>query len=144
MCLGIPGQLVEIIDLEEHRAVVDVDGVRREINLGLVMGEPGGTVTAAKARFPTITGWTNSTATWWAWKGHAREAHHMVPPAEKRRARASEARARSSATPPRPASGPAEVRVTLIVSSSTRAVAGKGRAVCVTFIFPPPHEETST
>jgi hydrogenase expression/formation protein HypC len=42
MCLGIPGQLVEIIDLEEHRAVVDVDGVRREINLGLVMGEPGG------------------------------------------------------------------------------------------------------
>ncbi|HUQ64036.1 MAG TPA: HypC/HybG/HupF family hydrogenase formation chaperone [Acidimicrobiales bacterium] len=42
MCLGIPGQLVEIIDLAEHKAVVDVDGVRREINIGLVMGEPGG------------------------------------------------------------------------------------------------------
>jgi hydrogenase expression/formation protein HypC len=42
MCLGIPGQLVEIIDHEEHRAVVDVDGVRREIHLGLVAGEPGG------------------------------------------------------------------------------------------------------
>ena len=42
MCLGIPGQLVEIVDLAEHRAIVDVDGVRREINLGLVMGEPGG------------------------------------------------------------------------------------------------------
>jgi len=42
MCLGIPGQLVEIIDLEHHRAIVDVDGVRREIHLGLVAGEPGG------------------------------------------------------------------------------------------------------
>ena len=42
MCLGIPGQLVEIVDLAEHRAVVDVDGVRREINIGLVMGDPGG------------------------------------------------------------------------------------------------------
>ena len=36
MCLGIPGQLVEIIDLAEHRAVVDVDGVRREISISLV------------------------------------------------------------------------------------------------------------
>ena len=42
MCLGIPGQLVEITDLSEHKAIVDVDGVRREINLGLVMGEAGG------------------------------------------------------------------------------------------------------
>jgi hydrogenase expression/formation protein HypC len=42
MCLGIPGQLVEIVDLAEHKAVVDVDGVRREINIGLVMGDPGG------------------------------------------------------------------------------------------------------
>ncbi len=36
MCLGIPGQLVEIIDLAEHRAIVDVDGVRREISVSLV------------------------------------------------------------------------------------------------------------
>jgi hydrogenase expression/formation protein HypC len=42
MCLGIPGQLVEIVDLAEHRAVAEVDGVRREINIGLVMGDPGG------------------------------------------------------------------------------------------------------
>ncbi len=42
MCLGIPGQLVEIVDLSEHKAIAEVDGVRREINLGLVMGEPGG------------------------------------------------------------------------------------------------------
>ncbi|MGH9190195.1 MAG: HypC/HybG/HupF family hydrogenase formation chaperone [Acidimicrobiales bacterium] len=42
MCLGIPGQLVEIVDLSEHRAVAEVDGVRREVNIGLVMGDPGG------------------------------------------------------------------------------------------------------
>ena len=42
MCLGIPGQLVEIVDEEEHRGIADVDGVRREINIGLVMGEAGG------------------------------------------------------------------------------------------------------
>ncbi len=42
MCLGIPGQLVEIVSLDDHRAIVEVDGVRREINIGLVMGDPGG------------------------------------------------------------------------------------------------------
>jgi hydrogenase expression/formation protein HypC len=42
MCLGIPGQLVEIVDLAEHRAIADVDGVRREINIHLVEGEAGG------------------------------------------------------------------------------------------------------
>ena len=42
MCLGIPGQLVEIVDEKEHRGIADVDGVRREINIGLVLGEAGG------------------------------------------------------------------------------------------------------
>ena len=42
MCLGIPGQVVEIIDPADHRAMVDVDGVRREVNVGLVMGDAGG------------------------------------------------------------------------------------------------------
>ena len=42
MCLGIPGQVVEILDIDEHRAVAEVDGVRREINVGLVMGDEGG------------------------------------------------------------------------------------------------------
>ena len=41
MCLGIPGQVVEI-NAAEHKAVADVDGVRREINIGLVLGDPGG------------------------------------------------------------------------------------------------------
>jgi hydrogenase expression/formation protein HypC len=42
MCLGIPGQLVEIVDLDERRAIADVDGVRREVNIALVVGEAGG------------------------------------------------------------------------------------------------------
>jgi hydrogenase expression/formation protein HypC len=42
MCLGIPGQVVEIIDVNAHRAVAEVDGVRREINVGVVLGEEGG------------------------------------------------------------------------------------------------------
>jgi len=42
MCLGIPGQVVEIISAAEHKAVAEVDGVRREINIGLVMGDEGG------------------------------------------------------------------------------------------------------
>ncbi|MDP8987526.1 MAG: HypC/HybG/HupF family hydrogenase formation chaperone [Actinomycetota bacterium] len=42
MCLGIPGQVVEIINADEHRAVAEVDGVRREINVGLVLGDAGG------------------------------------------------------------------------------------------------------
>src|SRR5436853_4263839 len=42
MCLGIPGQLVEIVDLVEHRAIAEFDGVRREVNIHLVEGEAGG------------------------------------------------------------------------------------------------------
>lgn len=42
MCLGIPGQVVEITNPDEHKAIAEVDGVRREINVGLVMGDVGG------------------------------------------------------------------------------------------------------
>jgi hydrogenase expression/formation protein HypC len=42
MCLGIPGQVVDITNPDEHRAIAEVDGVRREINVGLVMGDAGG------------------------------------------------------------------------------------------------------
>lgn len=42
MCLGIPGQIVELVDPAEHRAVVEVDGVRREVNVALVAGDEGG------------------------------------------------------------------------------------------------------
>lgn len=40
MCLGIPGQLVERLDRHEHLARVDVNGVGRVVNIGLLEGEP--------------------------------------------------------------------------------------------------------
>jgi hydrogenase expression/formation protein HypC len=36
MCLGIPGQVVEIVDAEQHLAKVEVNGVRRIISLRLL------------------------------------------------------------------------------------------------------------
>ena len=39
MCLGIPGQLVELLSTHEHLASVDVVGVRRTINIGLLEDE---------------------------------------------------------------------------------------------------------
>lgn len=36
MCLGIPGQVVEISDPELQVAKVDVSGVRRKVHVGLV------------------------------------------------------------------------------------------------------------
>ena len=36
MCLGIPGQVVEILDEEIYLAKAEVGGVRRNINIGLV------------------------------------------------------------------------------------------------------------
>lgn len=37
MCLGIPGQVVEITDPELQIAKVDVSGVRRKVHVGLVL-----------------------------------------------------------------------------------------------------------
>jgi hydrogenase expression/formation protein HypC len=36
MCLAIPGRIVEIVDAENHIAKVDVGGVRRNVNTGLL------------------------------------------------------------------------------------------------------------
>lgn len=44
MCLGIPGQIVEIVDAEQSLARVDVSGVQRTISVKLVAEdglEPG-------------------------------------------------------------------------------------------------------
>lgn len=38
MCLGIPGQLVEWVDREHHIAKAEVSGVRRNVNVGLLVG----------------------------------------------------------------------------------------------------------
>ena len=37
MCLGIPGQIIEFVDPGHQLARVDVSGVRRTINVGLVL-----------------------------------------------------------------------------------------------------------
>ena len=42
MCLAIPGQVVEIIDPDNHIATIEVVGVRRKINIGLLVDEDGG------------------------------------------------------------------------------------------------------
>jgi hydrogenase expression/formation protein HypC len=39
MCLAIPGKLVEIVDEENHIAKVDVGGVRRNVNIGMLEGD---------------------------------------------------------------------------------------------------------
>ena len=39
MCLGIPGQIVSIVDAEKFIAKVDVSGVKRNINVGLLKPE---------------------------------------------------------------------------------------------------------
>jgi hydrogenase expression/formation protein HypC len=39
MCLGIPGQVVELLAQHEHLARVDVSGVGRTINIGLLEDE---------------------------------------------------------------------------------------------------------
>ena len=40
MCLGIPGQLKEISEVNGHLARVDVSGVTRVVNIGLLEDEP--------------------------------------------------------------------------------------------------------
>ena len=42
VCLAIPGQILEIVDDENRLAQVDVAGVRRNVNVGLLDGEPVG------------------------------------------------------------------------------------------------------
>lgn len=36
MCLAIPGKIVEITDVENHLAKVEVGGVRRSVNIGML------------------------------------------------------------------------------------------------------------
>jgi hydrogenase expression/formation protein HypC len=39
MCLGIPGEVVELYSDRDDLAMVDVSGVRRAINIGLLEGD---------------------------------------------------------------------------------------------------------
>ena len=42
MCLAIPGQIVDVTDEANRLAQVDVAGVRRNVNIGLLDAEDGG------------------------------------------------------------------------------------------------------
>jgi hydrogenase expression/formation protein HypC len=42
MCLAIPGQVVELVDESNRLARVDVAGVLRNVNIGLLDGDGGG------------------------------------------------------------------------------------------------------
>ncbi|HIA54809.1 MAG TPA: HypC/HybG/HupF family hydrogenase formation chaperone [Candidatus Melainabacteria bacterium] len=39
MCLGIPGQIVEIVDAQKKLAKVDVSGVKRQVNIACIVNE---------------------------------------------------------------------------------------------------------
>ncbi|HYA67639.1 MAG TPA: HypC/HybG/HupF family hydrogenase formation chaperone [Acidimicrobiales bacterium] len=39
MCLGIPGEVVELVDANQDLAKVDVAGVRRNVNIALLADE---------------------------------------------------------------------------------------------------------
>ncbi|MDB6142021.1 MAG: hypC [Pseudomonas sp.] len=39
MCVGIPGQVVEIVDAATDTATVEIGGIRRAINISFVVGE---------------------------------------------------------------------------------------------------------
>jgi hydrogenase expression/formation protein HypC len=42
VCLAIPGRVVELIDPVNHIARVEVAGVRRNVNVGLLVDDEGG------------------------------------------------------------------------------------------------------
>lgn len=39
MCLGIPGQIVDVVDAEKKLATVDVSGVKRVVNIACVVDD---------------------------------------------------------------------------------------------------------
>ena len=39
MCLGIPGQITEIIDADKKQATVEVSGVKRPINIACIVSD---------------------------------------------------------------------------------------------------------
>lgn len=39
MCLGIPGQIVEITDIKNKLATVDISGVKRQVNITCIVDD---------------------------------------------------------------------------------------------------------
>lgn len=39
MCLGIPGQIIEVTDIDKKLAIVNVAGVKRQVNIACIVDE---------------------------------------------------------------------------------------------------------
>ncbi len=39
MCLGIPGKITEITDIQNQLAMVDISGVKRQVNIACIIDE---------------------------------------------------------------------------------------------------------
>jgi len=39
MCLGIPGRIVKIVDAEKKLATVDVNGIKRQVNIACILND---------------------------------------------------------------------------------------------------------
>ena len=39
MCLGIPGQITEITDIQNQLAIVNVSGVKRQVNIACIIDD---------------------------------------------------------------------------------------------------------
>ncbi len=39
MCLGIPGQITEITDIQNQLAIVNVSGVKRQVNIACIVDD---------------------------------------------------------------------------------------------------------
>ncbi len=39
MCLGIPGQITEITDIQNQLAIVNISGVKREVNIACIVDD---------------------------------------------------------------------------------------------------------
>jgi len=39
MCLGIPGKIIEITDMNHKLAIVDIAGVKRQVNIACIVDE---------------------------------------------------------------------------------------------------------
>lgn len=42
MCLGIPGRITAITDISRQMAMIEVSGVRREVNIACILGDDPG------------------------------------------------------------------------------------------------------
>ena len=42
MCVGVPAQVVELVDMRTRQAIVEVSGVRRSVDVSLIVDDAGG------------------------------------------------------------------------------------------------------